>query len=238
MAIKTLLIDDEPLALAELKTMLQKHADIDVIDTAANAKEAVEKITLLKPQLVFLDINMPGKSGFEMLEELEEAPHVIFVTAYDRFAIKAFEVNALDYILKPVNTDRLIEAVEKVKKQISMVQKNEQKLSIEKRIFIKDGELCFFVPLADVVLIESVGNYARVYYQNKKPLLHKSLNYLEEKLPETHFFRTGRQHIININFIKNIHPFPNNTLRVEMQNGATIEISQRQSVKFKELMGV
>ncbi len=238
MAINTLLIDDEPLALAELKNMLQPYEDIAIIGTAADASEAIEKIISLQPQLIFLDINMPGKSGFDLLEELEEAPHVIFVTAYDQFAIKAFEVNALDYILKPVNTDRLTEAIEKVKKQIALVQKSDNKLSIEKRIFIKDGELCFFVPLAEVVLIESVGNYARVFYQNKKPLLHKSLNYLEEKLPDTHFFRAGRQHIININFIKNIYPFLNSTLQVEMQNGAKIDISQRQSVKFKELMGV
>ncbi|MFM2360783.1 MAG: hypothetical protein RLY16_2776 [Bacteroidota bacterium] len=238
MAIKTLLIDDEPLALAELQTMLQPYTEIEVIGTAANAKEAHEKITLLKPQLIFLDINMPGQSGFEMLESLDETPHVVFVTAYDQFAIKAFEVDALDYILKPVNKQRLAEAVEKVKKQIYLQQKDEQKLSIEKRIFIKDGENCFFVPLAEVFLIESVGNYSRVFYQNKKPLLHKSLNYLEEKLPATHFFRADRQHIININFIKNIYPFLNSSLQVEMQNGTKIDISQRQSVKFKELMGV
>ena len=238
MAIKTLLIDDEPLALAELQNMLMLYTDIEVIGTAADSREALKKIETYQPQLLFLDINMPGKSGFEMLEELEEAPHVIFVTAYDQFAIKAFEVNALDYILKPVNTDRLAESIEKVRKQIALIPKNDNKLSIDKRIFIKDGELCFFVPLAEVVLIESVGNYARVFYQNKKPLLHKSLNYLEEKLPDTHFFRAGRQHIININFIKNIYPFLNSTLQVEMQNGARIDISQRQSVKFKELMGV
>ncbi len=238
MAIKTLLIDDEPLALAELQTMLQQYEDIEVIATADHAQEAIEKIKTLQPELIFLDINMPGKSGFEMLEELEEAPQVIFVTAYDQFALKAFEVNALDYILKPVNKERLAEAIEKVKKHLALVQKSSSKLSIEKRIFIKDGERCYFVPLAEVSFIESVGNYARVYYQSKKPLLHKSLNYLEEKLPETHFFRAGRQHIINIHFIKNIHPTFNNALQVEMENGATIDISQRQSVKFKELMGV
>ncbi len=238
MTIRTLLIDDEPLALTELQTMLRQFTEIEVIDTASDAREAVEKITTLKPALIFLDINMPGRSGFELLEELDEAPQVIFVTAYDQFAIKAFEVNALDYLLKPVNAQRLAEAVEKLKKQIALEQKNEHKLSIEKRIFIKDGDRCFFVPLAEVFLIESVGNYAKVHYQNKTPLLHKSLNYLEEKLPDTHFFRAGRQHIINIHFIKNIHPFFNNSLQVEMQNGAKIDISQRQSVKFKELMGV
>lgn len=238
MAIKTILVDDEQLALTELQTMLNKHADIEVVDSALNAMDAVRKINEQKPQLIFLDINMPGKSGFDLLEDLEEAPYVIFVTAYDQFAIKAFDVNALDYILKPVNTDRLTEAIEKVKKQIRHSKNNENRLTIDKRIFIKDGERCFFVPLQDIYLIESVGNYARVYYQNRQPLLHKSLNYLEEKLPESHFFRAGRQVIINTHFIKNIIPHFNNTLQVEMQNGTKIDISQRQSVKFKDIMGI
>ena len=238
MTIKTFLIDDEPLALEELTIMLAKHPTIEIIGSATNVIEAITTINLLKPDLIFLDINMPGKSGFELLQELEEAPHVIFVTAYDQFAIKAFEVNALDYILKPINKDRLADAINKIKKQESLLKAKEEKLSIDKRIFIKDGDKCFFIPLSEVFLIESVGNYARVYYGNKKPLLHKSLNYLEEKLPDTHFFRAGRQHIINIHFIKNIHPFFNNTLQLEMQNGEKIDISQRQSVRFKEIMGV
>ncbi|MCX6208862.1 MAG: response regulator [Bacteroidetes bacterium] len=238
MSIKTILIDDEPLAIMELQAMLKKHTDIDVVATAENAVDAIEKINEHKPELIFLDINMPSKSGFDLLEELDEAPLVIFVTAYDQYAIKAFDVNALDYILKPVNTDRLAEAIEKIKKQIGHNKSNDSKLTIDKRIFIKDGEQCFFVPLAEITLIESVGNYARIYYQNKKPLLHKSLNYLEEKLPDTHFFRAGRQHIINTHFIKNINPFFNNALQVEMQTGIKVDISQRQSVKFKEIMGI
>lgn len=238
MAITTILIDDEHLAIAELQTMLKKYGDVEVVDTASNSEEAAEKINERKPQLIFLDINMPGKSGFELLEDLDEVPHVIFVTAYDQYAIKAFEVNALDYILKPVNTTRLADAIEKVKRQISNTKSLENRLTIDKRIFIKDGELCFFVPLEEIFLIESVGNYARVYYQNKKPLLHKSLSYLEDKLPESHFFRAGRQFIINTHFIKNINPFFNNTLQVEMLNGQKIDISQRQSVKFKDMMGI
>ncbi len=238
MTIKTFLIDDEPLALDELALMLAKHPTIEIIGTATNSIEAISAINSLKPALIFLDINMPGKSGFDLLEELDEAPHVIFITAYDQFAIKAFEVNALDYILKPVNKDRLADAINKIKKQESTSISKDEKLSIDKRIFIKDGDKCFFVPLSEVFLIESVGNYARVYYENKKPLLHKSLNYLEERLPETHFFRAGRQHIINVHFIKNIHPFFNNALQVEMNSGDKIDISQRQSVRFKEIMGV
>jgi two-component system LytT family response regulator len=236
MSIKTILIDDEPLAIMELQAMLKKHTDIDVVATAENAVDAIEKIKEYKADLIFLDINMPGKSGFDLLEELNEVPLVIFVTAYDQYAIKAFDVNALDYILKPVNTDRLTDAIEKIKKQFGHNKTSESKLTIDKRIFIKDGEQCFFVPLAEITLIESVGNYARIYYQNKKPLLHKSLNYLEEKLPDTHFFRAGRQYIINTHFIKNISPFFNNALQVEMQTGVKVDISQRQSVKFKEIM--
>ncbi len=238
MAIKTILIDDEHLALAELGMMLQKHPQLQIVATAANAAEAVDRIKEHQPDLIFLDINMPAKSGFDLLEELDETPQVIFVTAYDQYAIKAFEVNALDYIVKPVNAQRLEDAIAKATKQIQRLKTDEQPLSIDKRIFIKDGERCFFVPLSEVFLIESVGNYARVYYQDKKPLLHKSLNYLEEKLPSSHFFRTGRQHIINLHFIKNISPFFNSALQVEMQDGTKIDISQRQSVKFKEVMGI
>lgn len=238
MAIKTILIDDEPLANKELQLMLQMYSEIVIIDTAINSAEAIKKINAQKPDLIFLDINLPGKSGFELLEELDQAPYVIFVTAYDQFAIKAFEVNALDYLLKPINQLRLNEAVEKIKKQLNLKESIEAKLNIEKRIFIKDGENCHFVPLSEIYLIESVGNYARIYYQSSKPLLHKSLNYLEEKLPDNYFFRTGRQHIINISFIKNIIPYFNNSLQVEMMDGTKIEISQRQSVKFKDIMGV
>lgn len=238
MHIKTILVDDEPLALLELQTMLYKYPEIVVIDTARNALEAVQKANTLKPDLLFLDINLPGKSGFDILQELEEVPLVIFVTAYDQFAIKAFEVNALDYILKPINTDRLKEAIEKIRKQVVQNKPAEEQLTIDKRIFIKDGEHCYFIPLKEIFLIESVGNYARMYFQNKKPLLHKSLNYLEEKLPQSYFFRTDRQHIINTDFITSIAPFFNNSLQIELKNDIKIEISQRQSVKFKERMGI
>lgn len=238
MKIQTLLVDDEPLAIAEFQSMLAKYADIEIIGTAENAADALEKIESLQPQLLFLDIHMPGKSGFDLLEELDYSPMVIFVTAYDEYAIKAFEFNALDYLLKPINTKRLEEAIEKIRKQFNAEAVKNLKVPIDKRIFIKDGETCFFVPLSEVLLIENVGNYARFYFQKNKPLLHKSLNYLETKLPEEHFFRASRQHIININFIRNIYPTFNHSLEVELQNGAIIPISQRQSVKFKELMGL
>ncbi len=239
--IRTLLVDDEPLALLELESMLKHHAEIEIVGFAHSGGEAIAKIQDLQPELLFLDISMPDKSGFDILQDADYAPHVVFVTAYDTYAVKAFEVNALDYLLKPVNTDRLSETIQKIVKHIQtpkVAGTRTEPLSIDKRIFIKNGDRCYFVPLSDIYLIESVGNYARLYFHDNRPLMHKSLNYLEEKLPTTHFFRANRQHIINIHCIKNISPFFNNTLQVEMLNGYTVEISQRQSVIFKELMGI
>lgn len=238
MKVKTILVDDEPLAVAELQTMLKHHDDIEVVAVSYDAKDALSKIQQVQPQLIFLDINMPGKSGFDLLSELDEAPEVIFVTAYDQYAIKAFEVSALDYILKPVNPDRLSEAITKIKKKFNQSNLTEEKLTIHKRIFIKDGEQCFFVPLSEIYFIESVGNYARVYYQDKKPLLHKSLNYLEEKLPDEFFFRASRQQMFNISYVKNIIPYFSNTLQVELEGDIKIDLSQRQSTRFKDKMGI
>lgn len=238
MNIRTLIVDDEPLALLELREMLRRHPEIDIVDTAQDASEALRKIDELKPQLLFLDINMPGKTGFDLLQELDEAPHVVFVTAYDEYALRAFEVNALDYLLKPLSQSRLDDAVEKLKRQFHLLRSGEPRMGIDKKIFIKDGERCYFVPLSEVFLIESVGNYARFYYRENKPLLHKSLNYLEERLPASHFFRASRQQIFNVDFISKIHPYHNNTLLVELTDGSRVELSQRQSVRFRELMGI
>lgn len=237
MPIRTIIVDDEPLAVAELATLLKLHPEIEVSATADRVESAVPAIRELAPDLVFLDINMPGKNGFELLEELDSAPLVIFVTAYDEYAIRAFEVNALDYILKPVNPQRLAEAVEKIKKQLASPE-IPVRLPLDKRIFIKDGEQCFFIEIGEIFLIESVGNYARIHFQDKKPMLHKSLNQLEEKLPAEFFFRANRQFIFNLRFVRNIVPFFNNTLQVELQNGVKIEMSQRQSIQFRQTAGI
>jgi two-component system, LytTR family, response regulator len=238
MKIRVALLDDEALAIEELKSMLSVYDFVEVVATFTNPQEALDKIPDLEVNLVLLDIQMPGMSGFEWLEKLDNAPEIIFVTAYDQFALKAFEVSALDYILKPVNAERLSEALERIKKRLRPDSSQEHKLSIEKRIFIKDGEQCFFVPLVEIFLLESVGNYVRIYYQDKKPLLHKSLNYMEEKLPDEFFFRANRQHMFNVTYIANVNPYFNSTLQVELKNGIKVDISQRQSVRFKDKMGV
>lgn len=237
--ITAIIIDDEPLAIAELVLMLKSFPQIHVVATHQHPEEAIKSIESSKPQLIFLDINMPGMSGFDLLDQLSDVPEVIFVTAYDEFAIKAFEVNALDYLLKPTNPDRLAEAIKRLEgKQDRFSTPENERLARDKRIFIKDGEHCYFVPLTSIYLLESEGNYVKVHFDDKKPLLHRSLTYMESKLPEELFFRANRQYIFNLTFIKKIDPFFNSTLLIELQSGHKIDLSQRQSVKFREITGV
>lgn len=238
---KVVIIDDERLARSELKRLLQEFPDIEVIGEAANAEEGLQKIEALNPDLIFLDIQMPGKSGFDMLTELEKAPHVIFVTAYDEYALKAFEVNALDYLMKPVEPSRLADALLKVRQkdeEESLTYSNRGILGEHDQVFVKDGERCWFVKLSDVRLFESVGNYAKVFFGTNKPLILKSLNALEERLDEKVFFRANRKHIINLRMIEKIEPYFNGGLLLDLQGGEKIEVSRRQAVKFKEMMSL
>ncbi|MEO6683664.1 MAG: response regulator [Ginsengibacter sp.] len=238
---KVVIIDDERLARSELKRLLQEFPDVDVIGEAANAEEGLEKIESLNPDLIFLDIQMPGKTGFDMLTELEKAPHVIFVTAYDEYALKAFEVNALDYLMKPVEPSRLADALLKVRQkeeEESLTYNNRGILSENDQVFVKDGERCWFVKLSDVRLFESVGNYAKVFFGTNKPLILKSLNALEERLDEKVFFRANRKHIINLRMIEKIEPYFNGGLLLDLYGGEKIEVSRRQAVKFKEMMSL
>jgi two-component system LytT family response regulator len=242
--IKAVLIDDERLARTELRKLLSEFPDIEVVGEAANAAEGIEVIENLQPDLVFLDIQMPGKTGFDMLSELEKAPHVIFTTAYDEYALKAFEVNALDYLLKPVDTKRLADAIHKLhiaeekEAMAPAISSNRSLLSENDQVFVKDGERCWFVKLSDIRLFESVGNYAKVFFGNNKPLILKSLNALEERLDEKVFFRANRKHIVNLRLIEKIEPYFNGGLLLELKGGEKIEVSRRQTVKFKEMMSL
>lgn len=238
--IKSMIIDDERLARAELKNLLKEFPEIEIIDEAVNVQEAVEKIEQHQPQLLFLDIQMPGKkTGFDLLELLEYAPKVIFTTAYNEFAIKAFEFNALDYLLKPIDHRRLGEAIQKVKRTIEKEKdQKSQVLHKEDQVFVKDGERCWFVKLEEVRLFESVGNYARVFFGTNRPLILKSLNALEERLDDKVFFRANRKHIINLQHIKKIESYQNAGLKVILDGGEEIEISRRQAVKFRDSMSL
>ena len=248
MSVRTIIIDDERLARNELKKLLQEFGEIEVIDEASNVAEGLEKIERHNPDLIFLDIQMPGKTGFDLLEELERSPKVIFTTAYDEFALKAFEVNALDYLLKPVEPKRLSDAIQKLHFEESKeplnnggpntLLRSNGLLSENDQVFVKDGERCWFVKLNEIRLFESVGNYAKVFFAGNKPLILKSLNSLEERLDDKVFFRANRKHIINMRWIEKIEPYFNGGLLLELKGGEKIEVSRRQTVKFKEMMSL
>jgi two-component system LytT family response regulator len=236
---KAIIVDDERLARQELKSLLAEHKDIEVIAECANAAEAKEKISQLKPDVVFLDIQMPGKNGLELAQELSPVPELIFVTAYDEYALRAFEVNALDYLLKPVQSDRLAETLKKLfSKEEEVPQEFRTVLTDEDQVFLKDGERCWFVKLSNVRLFESEGNYVRVFFENNKPLILRSLNNLEQRLSPNSFFRASRKHIVNLRWIENIEPWFNGGLMVKLKGGEQIEISRRQSVKLKDMMSL
>jgi two-component system, LytTR family, response regulator len=237
---KTLIIDDERLARKELMNLLEAHPSIEIVGEAMNADEAEKLIEELDPDLLFLDIQMPGRTGFQLLESLDSVPLVIFTTAYDQYALKAFEVNALDYLLKPIVADRLVEAVQKVleKERIKMAKQGEKKLGLEDQVFVKDGEKCWFVSLANVRMFESDGNYIKVYFEANKPMIHKSLNALDEKLDERAFFRASRKHIVNLSWVEAIEPWFNGGLMIKLKGGDKVEVSRRQASKFKDMMSL
>ena len=165
---KALIVDDERLARKELASLLEEYKQVEIVGEAANADEAIQMINELNPELLFLDIQMPGKTGFELLESLDSAPAVIFTTAYDEFAIKAFEVSALDYLLKPIQPERLAESILKLDTVVQESNDNPQSthLGLEDQVFVKDGDRCWFVKLANIRLFESDGNYIKVYLPN------------------------------------------------------------------------
>ncbi|MCS6832885.1 MAG: LytTR family DNA-binding domain-containing protein, partial [Flammeovirgaceae bacterium] len=226
--------------------LLKKYDDIDVVGEAGNVDEALVLIKEVNPDVVFLDIQMPEKTGFELLEMLPKSPLVVFITAYDEYALKAFQINALDYLLKPVEAKRLDETIDKIRDRLSMITHKETSsrpksvdiLSEHDQVFVKDGDRCWFVKLVDISLFESEGNYVRVYFDNFRPLIHRSLNALDERLDEKLFFRASRKHIINLKWIEKIEPWFNGGLMVSLKGGQKVEISRRQATKFKEKLSL
>ena len=239
---RALIVEEERLVRKELMKLLEEHPMIEVVGEAMNAEEAHQMINELNPDLLFLDIQMPGKTGFQLLEMLDSVPLVVFTTAYDEFALKAFEVNALDYLLKPIQPERLTETIAKLseKERARAVAERgpEKKLGLNDQVFVKDGERCWFVSLNNVRLFESDGNYIKVYFDNNRPMIHKSLNALDEKLDERAFFRASRKHIVNLSWVEGIEPWFNGGLMVRLRGGDKVEVSRRQAAKFKDMMSL
>lgn len=243
--IRTMIVDDERLARQEIKRLLESFSEIEVIAESGVVDEALDIIEKEKPDLLLLDIQMPGKTGFELLDELNgPTPEVIFITAYDEYTLQAFEVNALDYLMKPVDENRLRDSILKVSKRVDdrresrRVSDEAETLSIKDQVFLKDGDKCWFVELSKVRLFESEGNYVRVYFDDQRPLILKSLNGLTERLNEKYFFRASRKHIVNLKWIDKVETWFNGGLLVILKDGTKVEVSRRQSVRLKEMMAL
>jgi two-component system LytT family response regulator len=241
---KALLIDDERLARNELRRLLKAHPDIEIAGEAVEAGDAQEKIAALKPELLFLDIQMPGDDGFTLLEKLEPPlPLVIFTTAYDEFAVKAFEFNALDYLLKPVDPNRLVAALEKLRSRPVPPGSGEtvpgrDRLALEDKVFVREGERCWFVPVKNIRLLESEGNYTRLHFDDQKPQLFRSLTAMEGRLDPRHFFRANRKQVINLAWVDGIEPWFSGGLLVKLKGGLKVELSRRQAQDFRERMSL
>ncbi|GAA4381628.1 LytTR family DNA-binding domain-containing protein [Hymenobacter koreensis] len=242
---KTLIVDDSRLARQELRHLLQRHPDVQVVGEARHADEAQQLLPNLQPDLLLLDIHMPGRSGFELLASLDHAPHVIFTTAFDQYAIQAFEVNALDYLLKPVDVQRLAAALAKARTALLADAEAPEEAAAPRevlretdQVFVKDGERCWFVRLADVKLLEVADNYTRVHFHDVRPLITRSLQHLEARLDPKVFFRANRQQIINLKWVENVEPWFSNSLKISLRGGLEVEVSRQQSIRFREALSL
>lgn len=241
---KTLIVDDERLARNELKRLLAPHDAIEVVGEAANADEAEAAILDLDPDLIFLDVQMPGGSGFDLLERLDAVPFVVFSTAYDEYALQAFEVSALDYLVKPIEPERLAEALARVQERARQITPQSAVTDAEPiptlggddQVFVKDGKRCYFVQLGTVRYFESEGNYTRIVFEGGKPLVHRTLSYLEDRLDPDQFFRVSRQHIINLRWVDDVESWFGGKMVAKLKDGAKIEMSRRRSKQFRERM--
>ena len=236
---RAMIVDDEPLARRELRRLLAEFAWIDIVGEAANVGEAAPLIDRLLPELLFLDIQMPGGTGFDLLERLEHLPRVVFTTAYDKHAVRAFEVNAVDYLLKPIEPERLAAAMARARAAAAIAPAAVASSgTILERLFLRDGERCWFVPLREVKLFTAEGNYVRISWDKIHPLLGRPLSSLESRLDSKRFFRANRQQIINLEYIESVDLGVNGRLHVQLRGGPEVQVSRRQARLFRQLASV
>ena len=230
---KVMIIDDERLAREELNRLLKQHAELEVVAEAANIVEAQELIRKTVPDLIFLDIQMPGGTGFDLLQSLDDTPEVIFTTAFDQYALRAFDVSALDYLLKPIEPARFAQAVQKA--MLKVKPSDEQTtLASDGKVFIKDGERCWFVALDQIALFESEGNYTRVYFDQQRPLMLRSLNQLEARLDASKFLRVSRSQIVNMAFVENMVTNTSGGMTLTLKGDLKVNMSRRRAAEFKQ----
>lgn len=246
---RALIIDDERLARSELRRLLGRHPEVEVVGEAQDATEARSAIDDLEPDLLFVDVEMPGETGFDLLASLDSVPLVVFTTAYDEYALRAFEVNALDYLVKPIDPKRLAWTVKRLlvaweaASRDSLVDEPDPDLaraplSPHDRVFVSEGERSWLVELGSIRLFESAGNSTRVFFDQEQPLINRSLNRLEARLDERVFFRANRSQIINLKAVRAIHSWFGGRLMAELEGGREVTLSRRRARAFRDRMSI
>lgn len=241
---KVIIIDDEPLARSVVENYLKAHPEFEIVAQCENGFEGVKAIEQHAPDLIFLDIQMPKINGFEMLELLENPPSVIFTTAFDEYALKAFETAAVDYLLKPFSKERFHQAInrwtpkEKESKGSSLNETANKQPDEHQRIVIKDGAKIKILPTSSVTCLEAYGDYVKIYADGQKYLKKKTLSYFEKSLDDKEFIRIHRSYILNINALTGIEPFEKNTYRAVLTDKQRIPISRSAYAPLKTLLGV
>jgi two-component system LytT family response regulator len=234
-----LIVDDSRLARQELRTLLEAIAGVECIGEADDVPAAREAISRLSPDVVLLDIQMPSGTGFDVLEGLDPVPQVIFTTAYDQYALRGFEANALDYLLKPVQADRLEAALARARPARAEGRADARcMLRADDQVFLRDGERCWFVQLGQVSRIEVDGNYATVYFRGEKAMLGRSLATLESRLDPALFFRANRNTLVNLRLVQAIDLSVGEGYTLTMKDGAEVEVSRRQARELRERLAL
>lgn len=236
------IVEDSRLAREELKRLLSEEPELTLVGEAESADEAVTELKKLKPVLVFMDINLNDKNGFDVLTMLDYQPYVIFTTAYDEYALRSFEFNTVDYLVKPIDKTAFKRSLDKVRQIVKELDSEdaEQALSDEHiflkghKVFIKDGDKCYFVKIEEIVMFEVSGPYTKVYFEGHAPSVPRALNFIERRMDPELFFRANRNQIVNLNAIEKVIPWFNHTLKVKLKNGIEVEMSRRKSFEFKE----
>ena len=233
--IRTVLIEDSELARFELEHQLRAYPQIEIVGQAGDVAAAHALIDALTPDLLLLDIDLPGGNAFELLERLEQIPQIIFTTAFDAYALQAFAWNTVDYLLKPIESERLAQAIAKLRPPQSAAR---DRLDLDSPIFVKDGERCFLVKVREIRLIEAIGNYSRLYFGAHSPMLYRALGAIEARLDPAQFFRCSRKHLVNLSYVESISPWINGGLQLRLKGGSEIEVSRRQSNRLRELLSL
>jgi len=239
--LNVLIVDDARLARQELRTLLAALPWVQCVGEADDVPAAREAIARLKPDLVLLDVQMPSGTGFDVLDGLDPAPAVVFVTAYDAYAVRAFQTNALDYLVKPVEAPRLHEALERARQHevpVAPAVVAGGGLNAQDQVFVRDGERCWFVAVGEIRRLVVDGNYTRLWFRDQNALLTRSLSALEARLPAELFFRANRNTLVNLRRIRSVTPSIADGYDLTLDDGSEVEVSRRQARELRERMAL